>query len=163
LVLLPIAVMRRLAAPLLIPLIAFASLMVAYYSVYMTAAYSVHMPIMSVAPLAVKPAMTYSLGKNNFVGDRNEVRSVSLTTSGTTVTGATVQIFVRNAGWYEVTVLLYDANGNIISTGSPPAGCVYLNSGLQSANVPMSPQVSIDSVYTVQASASRLIRSCILP
>jgi hypothetical protein len=154
--------MRWIAAPLLIFLVVFASLMVAYYSVYMTAAYSVHMPIMSVDPIAGKPAMSYRLGKNNYVGDRNEVRSVSLTTSGTTVTGATVQIYVRNAGWYEVIVQLYDANGNIISTGSPPLGCVYLNSDLQSASVPMSPQVSIDSVYTVQASASRLIRSCII-
>jgi type 1 fimbria pilin len=154
--------MRWIAAPLLISLIAFASLMVAYYSVYMTAAYSVHMPIMSVDPIAGKPAMTYRLGKNNYVGDRNEVRSVSLTTSGTTVTGATVQIFVRNAGWYDVTVRLYDANGNTISIGSPPMGCVYLSSGLQSASVSMSPQVSIDSVYTVEASAFRLIRSCII-
>jgi hypothetical protein len=121
------------------------------------------MPIAAVDPLVVKPEMSYSLGKNNISNDRNEVRSVSLTTSGTTVTGATVQIYVRITGWYDVIVQLYDANGNIISTGSPPAGCVHLNSGLQSASVPMSPQVSIDSVYTVQASASRLIRSCILP
>jgi hypothetical protein len=157
--------MRRLAALLLIFSISFTfiSLMVAYYSVYMTAAYSVYMPIMSVDPIAGKPEMSYSLRKNNLASDRNEVRSVALSVSGTTVTGATVQIYVRNAGWYEVTVLLYDANGNIISTGSPPVGCVYLNSGLQSASVPMSPQVSIDSVYTVQASASRLFRSCILP
>ena len=144
--------MRRLAAPLLIFLVILTPLV----------AYSVYMPVTAVDPLG-KPAMTYRLGKNNIISDRNEVRSVSLTTSaGTTVTSATVQIYVRNAGWYEVIVLLYDANGNIISTGSPPWGCVYLNSGPQSASVSMSPQVSIDSVYTVQASASRLIRSCII-
>jgi hypothetical protein len=120
------------------------------------------MPVIAVDPLG-KPEMTYRLGKNNVMSDRNEVRSVSLTTSsGTTVTSATVRIYVRNAGWYAVTVVLRDSNGNIISTGGPPLGCVYLDSGLRAVNVPMSPQVSIDSVYAVEASASRLISSCII-
>jgi hypothetical protein len=143
--------MRRLAAPLLIFLVILTPLI----------AYSVYMPVIAVDPLG-KPEMTYRLGKNNVISDRNEVRSVSLTTSGTTVTSATVQIYVRNAGWYDVTVVLRDSNGNIISTGSPPLGCVYLGSGLGAVNVPMSPQVSIDSVYTVEASASRLFTSCII-
>jgi len=142
--------MRRLVAPLLIFLVILTPLI----------AYSVYMPVIAVDPLG-KPVMTYRLGKNNVISDRNEVRSVSLTTSGTTVTSATVQIFVRNAGWYDVTVVLRDSNGNIISTGSPPLGCVYLGSGLGTVNVPMSPQVSIDSVYTVEASASRRFTSCI--
>jgi hypothetical protein len=143
--------MRRLAVPLLIFLVILTPLV----------AYSVYMPVTAVDPLG-KPAMTYRLGKNNIISDRNEVRSVSLTTSGTTVTDATVQIFVRNAGWYDVSVVLRDSNGNIISTGGPPLGCVYLDSGLRAVNVPMSPQVSIDSVYAVEASASRLISSCII-
>jgi hypothetical protein len=143
--------MRRLAAPLLIFLVTLTPLI----------AYSVYMPVTAVDPLGM-PEMTYRLGKNNVISDRNEVRSVSLTTSGTTVTSATVQIFVRNAGWYDVSVVLRDSDGNIISTGSPPLGCVFLGSGLRAVNVPMSPQVSIDSVYTVEASASRLIRSCII-
>ena len=144
--------MRRLAAPLLIFLVILTPLI----------AYSVYMPVIAVDPLG-KPVMTYRLGKNNVISDRNEVRSVSLTTSaGTTVTSATVQIYVRNAGWYDVTVVLRDSNGNIISTGSPPLGCVYLGSGLRTVSVPMSPQVSIDSVYTVEASASRLFTSCII-
>jgi len=143
--------MRRLAAPLLIFLVILTPLI----------AYSVYMPVTAVDPLG-KPAMTYRLGKNNIISDRNEVRSVSLTTSGTTITDATVQIFVRNAGWYDVSVVLRDSDGNIISTGGPPLGCVYLGSGLGTVNVPMSPQVSIDSVYTVEASASRLITSCII-
>jgi hypothetical protein len=143
--------MRQLAAPLLIFLVTLTPLI----------AYSVYMPVIAVDPLG-KPEMTYRLGKNNVISDRNEVRSVSLTTSGTTVTSATVQIFVRNAGWYAVTVVLRDSNGNIISTGSPPLGCVYLGSGLRTVSVPMSPQVSIDSVYTVEASASRLFTSCII-
>jgi hypothetical protein len=143
--------MRRLAAPLLIFLVILTPLV----------AYSVYMPVTAVDPLG-KPVMTYRLGKNNIISDRNEVRSVSLTTSGTTVTDATVQIFVRNAGWYDVSVVLRDSNGNIISRGGPPLGCVYLGSGLRAVNVPMSPQVSIDSVYTVEASASRLFTSCII-
>jgi hypothetical protein len=142
--------MRRLAAPLLIFLVILTPLI----------AYSVYMPVTAVDPLG-KPEMTYRLGKNNIISDRNEVRSVSLTTSGTTVTSATVQIYVRNAGWYDVTVVLRDSDGNIISTGSPPL-CVYLGSGLGTVSVPMSPQVSIDSVYTVEASASRLFTSCII-
>jgi hypothetical protein len=81
--------MRRLAAPLLIFLVILTPLI----------AYSVYMPVIAVDPLG-KPEMTYRLGKNNIISDRNEVRSVSLTTSGTTVTSATVQIYVRNAGWY---------------------------------------------------------------
>ena len=143
--------MRQLAAPLLISLVILTPLI----------AYSVYMPVIAVDPLG-KPEMTYRLGKNNVISDRNEVRSVSLTTSGTTVTSATVQIYVRNAGSYDVTVVLRDSDGNIISTGSPPLGCVYLGSGLGTVSVPMSPQVSIDSVYTVEASASRLFTSCII-
>ena len=143
----------RAAAPLLIFLV-----MLTFFIII---AYSMNIPIASVDPVAEKPAMTYSLGKNAVLSDRNEVRSVSLSLSGTTVTGATVGLYIRNSGWYSVTVVLRDSGGNTISTGQPPLGCVFLNTGLRSVSVSMSPQVSIDSVYTVQASAARLLRSCI--
>jgi len=144
----------RAAAPLLIFLV------LVMLTFFIIIAYSVNIPIASVDPVAEKPAMTYSLGKNAVSSDSNEVRSVILSLSGTTVTGATVGLYIRNSGWYSVTVVLRDSGGNTISTGQPPLGCVFLGAGLRSVGVSMSPQVSIDSVYTVQASAARLPSSC---
>jgi hypothetical protein len=134
--------MRRLAAPLLIFLVILTPLV----------AYSVYMPVVAVDPLG-KPEMVYRFEKNN----NAEVRSVSLTTSGTTVTSATVGFYVWFGARYIVSVVLRDPGGNVISTGST---CRFFGAGLRSIAIPLSPQVSIDSVYTVEASATRVF-SCI--
>jgi hypothetical protein len=141
--------MRRLAAPLLI-----FSISVTFIS--LIAAYSVYMPVAAVDPLAVKPEMSYSLGKNNVAGDQNEVRSVSLSVSGSTVTGATVQFFKRTTGNYNVrtTVTLLDGNGNTISTGT--ACSSYGGTGTRTATITsFTPPVSIDSVYRVNVVIQR--------
>jgi len=122
------------------------------------AAYSVYMPVAAVDPLAVKPEMSYSLGKNNVAGDQNEVRSVTLSVSGTTVTGATVQFYKRTPGTYNVrtTVTLLDANGNTISTGT--ACNIYTGIGTRTATITsFTPPVSIDSVYRVNVAIQRVV------
>jgi hypothetical protein len=142
--------MRRLAAPLLIFLVILTPLI----------AYSVYIPIVAVDPLG-KPEMVYSLGKNNIPSDRNEVRSASLSLSGTTVTGATVQFYKRTAGTYFVrtTVTLLDANGNTLSTGT--ACSSYAGTGDRTATITgFSPAVSIDSVYRVNVVIQR-VASCV--
>jgi hypothetical protein len=142
--------MRRLAAPLLIFLVILTPLI----------AYSVYIPIVAVDPLG-KPEMVYSLGKNNIPSDQNEVRSASLSLSGTTVTGATVQFFKRTAGIYFVrtTVTLLDANGNTLSTGT--ACSSYAGTGVRTATITgFSPAVSIDSVYRVNVVIQR-VASCV--
>jgi len=125
------------------------------------AAYSVYMPVAAVDPLAVKPEMSYSLGKNDVpLYDQDEVRSVALTVSVTTVTGATVEFYKRTSDPYRVrtTVTLLDSNGNIISTGSrcknygAPTGPI-------SETVAFTPRVSIDSVYSVNVVIQR-VDSC---
>jgi heme/copper-type cytochrome/quinol oxidase subunit 3 len=145
--------MKRLAAPLLI-----FSISVTFIS--LIAAYSVYMPVAAVDPLAVKPEMSYSLGKNNVAGDQNEVRSVTLSVSGTTVTTATVQFFKRTGGNYNVrtTVTLLDGNGNTISTGT--ACSSYGGTGTRTATITsFTPPVSIDSVYRVNVVIQR-VGSC---
>ena len=106
--------------------------------------------------------MTYSLRKNNiFFLDQNEVRSASLSLSGTTVTGATVQFYKRTAGIYFVrtTVTLLDANGNTLSTGT--ACSSYAGTGVRTATITgFSPAVSIDSVYRVNVVIQR-VASCV--
>jgi hypothetical protein len=142
--------MRRLAAPLLIFLVILTPLI----------AYSVYIPIVAVDPLG-KPEMVYSLGKNNIPSDRNEVRSASLSLSGTTVTGATVQFYKRTAGTYFVrtTVTLLDANGNTLSTGT--ACSSYAGTGVRTATITgFSPAVLIDSVYRVTVVIQR-VASCV--
>jgi hypothetical protein len=142
--------MRRLAAPLLIFLVILTPLI----------AYSVYMPVVAVDPLG-KPEMVYSLGKNNIPSDQNEVRSASLSLSGTTVTGATVQFYKRTAGTYFVrtTVTLLDANGNTLSTGT--ACSSYAGTGVRTATITgFSPAVSIDSVYRVNVVIQR-VASCV--
>jgi hypothetical protein len=142
--------MRRLAAPLLIFLVILTPLI----------AYSVYMPIVAVDPLG-KPEMVYSLGKNNIPSDRNEVRSASLSLSGTTVTSATVQFYKRTTGTYFVrtTVTLLDANGNTLSTGT--ACSSYTGTGDRTATITgFSPAVSIDSVYRVNVVIQR-VASCV--
>jgi hypothetical protein len=142
--------MRRLAAPLLIFLVILTPLI----------AYSVYIPIVAVDPLG-KPEMVYSLGKNNIPSDQNEVRSASLSLSGTTVTGATVQFYKRTAGTYFVrtTVTLLDANGNTLSTGT--ACSSYAGTGVRTATITgFSPAVSIDSVYRVNVVIQR-VASCV--
>jgi hypothetical protein len=142
--------MRRLAAPLLIFLVTLTPLI----------AYSVYMPIVAVDPLG-KPEMVYSLGKNNIPSDQNEVRSASLSLSGTTVTGATVQFYKRTTGTYFVrtTVTLLDANGNTLSTGT--ACSSYAGTGVRTATITgFSPAVSIDSVYRVNVVIQR-VASCV--
>jgi hypothetical protein len=142
--------MRRLAAPLLISLVILTPLI----------AYSVYIPIVAVDPLG-KPEMVYSLGKNNIPSDQNEVRSASLSLSGTTVTGATVQFYKRTAGTYFVrtTVTLLDANGNTLSTGT--ACSSYTGTGDRTATITgFSPAVSIDSVYRVNVVIQR-VASCV--
>jgi hypothetical protein len=142
--------MRRLAAPLLIFLVTLTPLI----------AYSVYMPVIAVDPLG-KPEMVYSLGKNNIPSDQNEVRSASLSLSGTTVTGATVQFYKRTAGTYFVrtTVTLLDANGNTLSTGT--ACSSYAGTGVRTATITgFSPAVSIDSVYRVNVVIQR-VASCV--
>jgi hypothetical protein len=142
--------MRRLAAPLLIFLVILTPLI----------AYSVYIPIVAVDPLG-KPEMVYSLGKNNIPSDQNEVRSASLSLSGTTVTGATVQFYKRTAGIYFVrtTVTLLDANGNTLSTGT--ACSSYAGVGVRTATITgFSPAVSIDSVYRVNVVIQR-VASCV--
>ena len=142
--------MRRLAAPLLIFLVILTPLV----------AYSVYMPVIAVDPLG-KPEMVYSLGKNNIPSDRNEVRSASLSLSGTTVTGATVQFYKRTTGTYLVrtTVTLLDANGNTLSTGT--ACSSYAGTGVRTATITgFSPAVSIDSVYRVNVVIQR-VASCV--
>jgi hypothetical protein len=142
--------MRRLAAPLLISLVILTPLI----------AYSVYIPIVAVDPLG-KPEMVYSLGKNNIPSDQNEVRSASLSLSGTTVTGATVQFYKRTAGTYFVrtTVTLLDANGNTLSTGT--ACSSYAGTGVRTATITgFSPAVSIDSVYRVNVVIQR-VASCV--
>ncbi len=142
--------MRRLAAPLLI-----FSISVTFIS--LIAAYSVYMPVAAVDPLVVKPEMSYSLGKNDVAGDQDEVRSVTLSVSGTTVTGATVEFYKRTFGPYRVrtTVTLLDGNGNTISTGTvcrnygAPTGSI-------SETVAFTPPVSIDSVYRVNVVIQRV-------
>jgi hypothetical protein len=145
--------MRRLAAPLLI-----FSISVTFISLIV--AYSVYMPVAAVDPLAVKPEMSYSLGKNNVAGDQNEVRSVTLSVSGSTVTGATVQFFKRTTGNYNVrtTVTLLDGNGNTISTGTTCSS--YGGTGTRTATITsFTPPVSIDSVYRVNVVIQR-VGSC---
>jgi heme/copper-type cytochrome/quinol oxidase subunit 3 len=147
--------MRRLAAPLLI-----FSISVTFIIFSFIAAYSVYMPVAAVDPLAVKPEMSYSLGKNNVAGDQNEVRSVALSVSGTTVTGATVQFYKRTPGLYGVrtTVTLLDGNGNTISTGT--ACSSYTGTGTRTATITsFTPPVSIDSVYRVNVVIQR-VGSC---
>jgi hypothetical protein len=144
--------MRRLVAPLLIFLVILTPLI----------AYSVYIPIVAVDPLG-KPEMVYSLGKNNIPlpSDRNEVRSASLSLSGSTVTGATVQFYKRTAGTYFVrtTVTLLDANGNTLSTGT--ACSSYTGTGDRTATITgFSPAVSIDSVYRVNVVVQR-VASCV--
>jgi hypothetical protein len=142
--------MRRLVAPLLIFLVILTPLI----------AYSVYIPIVAVDPLG-KPEMVYSLGKNNIPSDRNEVRSASLSLSGTTVTGATVQFYKRTTGTYFVrtTVTLLDANGNTLSTGT--ACSSYAGTGVRTATITgFSPAVSIDSVYRVNVVIQR-VASCV--
>jgi heme/copper-type cytochrome/quinol oxidase subunit 3 len=142
--------MRQLAAPLLIFSISFTF-------ISLIAAYSVYMPVAAVDPLAVKPEMSYSLGKNNVANDRNEVRSVTLSVSGTTVTGATVEFYKRTGGAYRVrtTVTLLDGNGNTISTGT--ACSSYGGTGTRTATITsFTPPVSIDSVYRVNVVIQRV-------
>jgi len=139
-----------LAAPLLIFLVILTPLV----------AYSVYMPVIAVDPLG-KPEMVYSLGKNNIPSDQNEVRSASLSLSGTTVTGATVQFYKRTTGTYFVrtTVTLLDANGNTLSTGT--ACSSYAGTGVRTATITgFSPAVSIDSVYRVNVVIQR-VASCV--
>jgi hypothetical protein len=127
---------------------------------YLTA-YSLVISIASVDPVAVKPAMEISLGKNNVPGDNNEVRSVSLSLTGATVTGATVQFYKRTPGLYSVrtTVTLLDANGNTISTGT--ACSSYAGTGIRTATITsFSPAVSIDDVYRVGVAIER-VASCV--
>jgi hypothetical protein len=145
--------MRRLAAPLLIFSISFTF-------ISLIAAYSVYMPVAAVDPLAVKPEMSYSLGKNNVPVDQNEVRSVDLSVSGSTVTGATVEFYKRTPGTYGVrtTVTLLDGNGNTISTGT--ACSSYGGTGSRTATITsFTPPVSIDSVYRVNVEIQR-VGSC---
>jgi hypothetical protein len=145
--------MRRLAAPLLIFSISFTF-------ISLIAAYSVYMPVAAVDPLAVKPEMSYSLGKNNVPVDQNEVRSVDLSVSGSTVTGATVEFYKRTPGTYGVrtTVTLLDGNGNTISTGT--ACSSYGGIGSITATITsFTPPVSIDSVYRVNVVIQR-VGSC---
>jgi hypothetical protein len=145
--------MRRLAALLLIFSISFTF-------ISLIAAYSVYMPVAAVDPLVVKPEMSYNLGKNNVLGDQDEVRSVALSVSGTTVTGATVEFYKRTSGPYRVrtTVTLLDGNGNTISTGTicrnygAPTGSI-------SETVAFTPPVPIDSVYRVNVVIQRVV-SC---
>jgi len=143
--------MRRLAALLLI-----FSISVTFIS--LIAAYSVYMPVAAVDPLAVKPEMSYSLGKNNVpLYDQNEVRSVALSVSGTTVTGATVEFYKRTGGAYRVrtTVTLLDGNGNTISTGTACSN--YGGTGTRTATITsFTPPVSIDSVYRVNVVIQRV-------
>jgi hypothetical protein len=127
---------------------------------YLTA-YSLVIPIASVDPVAVKPAMEISLGKNNVPGDNNEVRSVSLSLTGATVTGATVQFYKRTPGLYSVrtTVTLLDANGNTLSTGT--ACSSYAGTGIRTATIAsFSSAASIDDVYRVGVAIER-VASCV--
>jgi hypothetical protein len=124
-------------------------------------AYSLVISIASVDPVAVKPAMEISLEKNNVPGDNNEVRSVSLSLTGATVTGATVQFYKRTPGLYSVrtTVTLLDANGNTLSTGSACGS--YAGTGIRTATIAsFSPAVSIDDVYRVGVAIER-VASCV--
>jgi hypothetical protein len=124
-------------------------------------AYSLVISIASVDPVAVKPAMEISLGKNNVPGDNNEVRSVSLSLTGATVTGATVQFYKRTPGLYNVrtTVTLLDANGNTISTGTACGS--YAGTGIRTATITsFSPAASIDDVYRVGVAIER-VASCV--
>jgi hypothetical protein len=142
--------MRRLAAPLLISLVILTPLI----------AHSVYISIVAIDPLG-KPEMVYSLGKNNIPSDQNEVRSASLSLSGTTVTGATVQFYKRTTGTYFVrtTVTLLDANGNTLSTGT--ACSSYAGTGVRTATITgFSPAVSIDNVYRVNVVIQR-VASCV--
>lgn len=127
---------------------------------YLTA-YSLVISIASVDPVAVKPAMEISLGKNNVPGDNNEVRSASLSLTGATVTGATVQFYKRTPGLYSVrtTVTLLDANGNTLSTGTACGS--YAGTGIRTATIAsFSPAVSIDGVYRVGVAIER-VASCV--
>jgi hypothetical protein len=124
-------------------------------------AYSLVISIASVDPVAVKPAMEISLRKNNVPGDNNEVRSVSLSLTGATVTGATVQFYKRTPGLYSVrtTVTLLDANGNTISTGTACGS--YAGTGIRTATIAsFSPTASIDGVYRVGVAIER-VASCV--
>jgi hypothetical protein len=124
-------------------------------------AYSLVISIASVDPVAVKPAMEISLGKNNVPGDNNEVRSVSLSLTGATVTGATVQFYKRTPGLYSVrtTVTLLDANGNTLSTGTACGS--YAGTGIRTATITsFSPAASIDGVYRVGVAIER-VASCV--
>jgi hypothetical protein len=124
-------------------------------------AYSLVISIASVDPVAVKPAMEISLGKNNVLGDNNEVRSASLSLTGATVTGATVQFYKRTPGLYSVrtTVTLLDANGNAISSGTACGS--YAGTGIRTATITsFSPAVSIDGVYRVGVAIER-VASCV--
>jgi hypothetical protein len=121
------------------------------------AAYSVNIPLVSVDPVAAKPEMVYVLDKNFLGSDRNEVRSVTLTLSGTTVSGATVVFYKRTGGTYYVrtTVMLLDEGGSTISTGTVCG--FYTGTGLRTAIITgFSPPVSIDEVYRVNVEIARV-------
>ena len=142
--------MRR-AAPRLIVLSIFSIILASL------TAYSVYITIASVDPVAVKHVMTYVLDKNFPPGDQNEVRSVTLTLSGTTVSGATVVFYKRTVGTYYVrtTVMLLDEGGSTISTGTECG--LYTGMGLRTATITgFSPPVSIDEVYRVNVEIARV-------
>ncbi len=122
------------------------------------AAYSVNIPLVSVDPVAAKPEMVYVLDKNNRGIDRNEVRSVTLTLSGTTVSGATVVFHKRNPAIYSIrtTVMLLDEGGSTISMGTVCG--FYTGTGLKTAIITgFSPPVSIDEVYRVNVEIAYVV------
>jgi len=124
------------------------------------AAYSVNIPLVSVDPVAAKPQMVYVLDKNFPPGDQNEVRSVTLTLSGTTVSGATVVFYKRLPPAYPIrtTVMLLDEGGITISTGTVCGS--YSGTGLRTAIITgFSSPVSIDDVYTVNVEIA-MVSSC---
>lgn len=121
------------------------------------AAYSVNIPLVSVDPVAAKPEMVYVLDKNDRGSDQNEVRSVTLTLSGTTVSGATVVFYKRTTPPHSIrtTVMLLDEGGSTISTGTVCG--FYTGTGLKTAIITgFSSPVSIDEVYRVNVEIARV-------
>ncbi|MEM3819834.1 MAG: hypothetical protein QXF08_05265 [Nitrososphaerota archaeon] len=121
-------------------------------------AYSVYISLQesSIQPLPRRTSIQYVFSKQ---GSSNvffaEVRSISLSTSGTTITSARITWYRRFPIWigYYVTVKvsLKDDYGNTISSGTSGTVC-YIRSGLVTSDIDLVPDVNIDSVARVETS-----------
>ncbi|MCX8193357.1 MAG: hypothetical protein N3G77_06080 [Nitrososphaeria archaeon] len=125
-----------------------------YITVY--EAYSVYISLQesSIQPLPERTSIKYFFSKAGGSSVWAEIRSISLSTSGTTVTSTTVTWYRRFPsvwGYYvTVRITLRDNNGYQISSGSVSA--CYIGSGSVTSNIDLIPDVNIDEVAGVESS-----------